>query len=179
MLSAILGILGSAGFGSIFGALGGIANRWMDMKAKRLEMEVQAQQNRFDLDKMEKQREFMLEEAAANLRVTQVQTDGLVEQAGYQAMERSYDTMKPTGVGWIDAISQLVRPFLTAAFFAFMVYMWIELQGRMSAYLAITDSTPKDLIDLYIDITKGIAFQAFACLGWWFAMRPGKPPQFR
>lgn len=179
MLSAILGILGSAGFGSIFGAIGGLANRWMDMKAKRLEMEAQLQQNAFELDKMDKQREYAIQEAAARLQITQVQTDGLVEAAGYQAMEKSYDTMRQTGIGWIDGISQLVRPVLTAAFFAFMVYMWIELQTRMSAFMAITDQSPADLINLYIDITKGIAFQAFACLGWWFAMRPGKPPVFR
>lgn len=179
MLSAILGILGSAGFGSIFGAIGGLLNRYMDERAKRLDMEAQKQQAEFDLQKMDKQRDYMIEEAAARLKVTEVQTDGLVEQAGYQAMEKSYETMRPTGIGWIDAISQLVRPILTAAFFAFMVYMWIELEGRMTAFLAITDSNPQMLIDLYIDVTKGIAFQAFACLGWWFAMRPGKPPAFR
>lgn len=179
MLSAILGILGSAGFGSIFGALGGIANRYMDMKAKRLDMEAKAADNSFELLRMDKQREYAMQEAAARLQITQVQTDGLVETAGYTAMEKSYETMRPTGIGWIDAISQLVRPLLTAAFFAFMVYMWIELQARMSAYMAITDHSPEMLIDLYIDVTKGIAFQAFACLGWWFAMRPGKAPSFR
>lgn len=179
MLSAILGILGSAGFGSIFGAIGGIANRWMDMKAKRLEMEAKAQDNAFELEKLDKQREYAAQEAAARLQITQVQTDGLVETAGYQAMEKSYETLRPTGIGWIDAISQLVRPFLTAAFFVFMVYMWVEMHSRMTAFLAITDQTPVDLMNLYVDITKGIAFQAFACLGWWFAMRPGKPPQLR
>lgn len=179
MLSAILGILGSAGFGSIFGALGGIANRWMDMQAKKLDMEAKAADNSFELLKMDKQREYAIQEAAARLQLTQVQTDGLVETAGYQAMEKSYETMRPTGIGWIDAISQLVRPVLTACFFAFMVYMWIELEGRMAAYLAITDKNPEMLIDLYVDVTKGIAFQAFACLGWWFAMRPGKAPTFR
>lgn len=179
MLSIILGILGSAGFGSIFGAIGGLANRLVDLKAKRVEMEAQAQQNAFELTKLDKQREYAVQEAAAALRIAQVNMDGLVEQAGYKALTASYDTMRPTGNTVIDSISQLVRPVLTAAFFAFMVYMWIELQGRMSAYMAITDQSAPELVDLYVDITKGIAFQAFACLGWWFAMRPGLPPKVR
>lgn len=179
MLSIILGILGSAGFGSIFGAIGGLANRWMDMKAKRLDMENQAQQNAFELARLEKQSQFAREEAAARLSLAQVQVDGLVEQAGYKALEASYETMRPSGVGWIDALSQLVRPLLTAAFFAFMVYMWTELQGRTAAFMAITDQSPAELLALYVDVTRGICFQAFACLGWWFAMRPGKPPVFR
>jgi hypothetical protein len=59
MLSILAGILGSSGFGSLIGWLGGAANRWIDLKNRDKDIAVLQMQQAHELAKLDKDREFM------------------------------------------------------------------------------------------------------------------------
>lgn len=183
MLSIILGILGSGGFGSIVGLVGGYMNRKLDMQAKSLEIQDKVNERAHDLAKMDKEREFMKEEWNARVQVAdkenegkQIEGDAAVEVAGYDAMGKSYSFAAPTPAdGWVDKASKLVRPLVTVLFLVFTFLIFWQVQ-RLVDQLA-TPLTPEQILKVYIMLIEWAIFQTGVCTGWWFAMRPGKHPK--
>lgn len=177
MLSAILGILGSGGFGSMVGLAGGYFNRKLDLEAKKVD-------HNYELAVRDKDREYMVAEYGQRLLVAdkenlgkQIVAEGEVEVAGYAAMAKSYDFAVPTSAdGWVDKASKVVRPVLTLAFFLFTCLIFWKVSVAVQQ---LSQPLPPDkLLELWIMVIQWVLFQAGVCIGWWFAMRPGKPFKF-
>lgn len=165
MLSFVLGMLGSTGFGSLLGCLGGIANRFMDLKLKTLDIEKAKLDNAFELEKMKAETDQLKMEWEAKAQVASIEAQGQVDVEGYKAMAASYDNDKATyGIAWLDAIRGLVRPIVTmifvgvSLFFAYLVYQ---------ANLKVT--FPLETLAKVID---WLLLEAGVVIGWWFASRP-------
>lgn len=180
MLSIILGILGSGGFGSIVGLVGGFLNRKQDLAVKKLELEERRVDREYELARLDKERDYMTSEYGMKLQIAdreveaeKAKADAAVEVAGYGAMAESYKFDAPTPAdGRVDKISKLIRPFLTVSFFALTCVIFWQVQKLVNA-LQVTP-TPEQVLKLYIMLIEWVLFQAGVCIGWWFAMRPGR-----
>lgn len=173
MLEIILGIFGSGGFGSIVGVIGGYFNRKLDIEAKRIDLEDHKEQRAHDLLKQEADRKYMESEYAQKIQVSTIEAEKAVEVAGYGAMAESYKFAATTSKdGWVDTFSKAVRPIITLCFLLGSIIIFWELQKAVDALQS--SMHPKEILKLYILVIEWILFQAGICIGWWFAMRPGK-----
>lgn len=160
MLSLIISLLGSSGFGTIFGGIMGLLNRKTDLQAKGLELQ-------HDLAMKEMDAKIMAQEWASRTQVAVVEAGATVEAAGYAAMAKSYDAFKPAAGGKIEAFSAFIRPFVSMCYF---------LVSSIGAFLLIRNGWQNgafintDQVDFTV---HWIAFMSSATIGWWFAMRPG------
>ena len=166
MLTAITALLSSSGIGSILGLFGGYLNRKLDITAKKEDHE-------FELKKLDKQKEYLELEYKARTEVATIESDAVIESAGYDALGKSYSFAKTTSSdGWVDTFSKVLRPFLTLAFFFLTAYIFYQIHSLISTIPAVFK--PEDLIDIYKGILNWIFFQAGVSIGWWFANRPSK-----
>ena len=69
MLSILTSILGSTGFGALLGAVGGIANRFVDIKLKSMELEAQKVRNEHGLALRDKDLEHVFDVATKEFGV--------------------------------------------------------------------------------------------------------------
>lgn len=174
MLSIILGILGSGGFGSIVGLVGGFFNRKLDLKAKELDLADKKDEREFNLKYIEKEAQLKLEVSKEENVGKSIDASKEIEVAGYAAMADSYSFAAPTSAdGWIDKFSKAVRPVLTLAFFAFSAVIFYKVNLIVSELEA--PISPVEALALWKTTIEWVLFQAGVCIGWWFAMRPGKP----
>ena len=167
MLTTILALLSSSGIGSIIGLAGGLLNRGVDLKAKAMDQQ-------FELNKMDKQKQFLEMEIAGRTKVAEVEGEAAENVAGYNAMTASYSFAAPTANdGWVDKASKIVRPALTLAFFFVTCYIFYQIHTLVGRFEAV----PKEeLFELYKQTIEWFFFQSGIAIGWWFAMRPGKNP---
>lgn len=174
MLDIILGIFGSGGFGSLVGIIGGYFNRKLDLEGKKIDLEDHKLQRSHELEKQEADRKYMESEYAQKIQVSSIEAEAAVEVAGYGAMAESYKFAAPTSQdGWVDKFSKAVRPVITLCFLLGSTIIFWELQQKINTLEIVTAI---ELGSLYKMVIEWILFQAGVCIGWWFAMRPGKSP---
>lgn len=175
MLSVLAGILGSSGFGSLIGWLGGAVNRWIDLKNRDKDIAVLQLQQAHELAKLDKEREFMLAEYQQRTQIAAIEGEAKVEAAGYEALASSYGNDKATyGNAWVDGVRGVVRPILTLLFFILSCSVF----GVVAQYVWArgVPLTNDQLYELFKYCIYWVLFQASVCVGWWFAMRPGNRP---
>lgn len=174
MLELILGILGSGTIGSIIGVAGGLLNRKVDLQAKQLDIADRANSRAHELQVMDKEREYMLAEAGKKVEVASIEADAKIEEAGYAAMGASYGFAAPTPAdGLVYKVSAAVRPVLTVVLVAFSGYVFYQVNTALKT-LGVAPSAD-ELIAVWKLCIEWTLFQTGVCVGWWFAMRPGKP----
>lgn len=173
----LLSLLSTSGFGAILGWVGGMANRFFDLKLKDKEMALLQLQQAHDLAKLDKEREYMLAESAQKLQVVQEEGTQRLAQAGYEAMTKSYDNDKVTyGGGWVDHIRGIIRPFATALYgTASLVMVATIVYFAFYVYKLSLDVT--QMYDLLNKSVQWVFFMAEMCVGWWFGSRPTPPRQ--
>lgn len=170
MISLLLSLFSSSGFGSILGLFGGAFNRYVDFKTK-------AQDNAFELQKMDKERDYMKEEYAQRIQVVDIESNAVIESHGYDALAESYKFAATTSAdGWVDKASKILRPLLTLAFFFFTVYIFYVINSIVQQ--VGLQPTQEEVFTMWKQCIEWVFFQAGVSIGWWFAMRPGKSPTF-
>jgi hypothetical protein len=181
MIAFFLGIaklLGSAGFGTIFGGVMGYFNRKADLALKRLEMEDRDKQRIHELAQRDKDAAIMEKEWVGREKVALVEGAAKVEVEQYAAIAKSYDFAKPAAGSKMEAFSSFVRPFMSLCYF-----IVTSLGSAWIIYYAFTVKnivlTPEQWHELVMYVISWIAFMAGSTIGWWYAMRPGgKMPFF-
>lgn len=164
MLTTLLALLSSGGVGSLIGLVGGYFNRRLDLEARKTD-------HQHELDKMDKDLRYMKAEYEQRTKVATIEGEAAVNVAGYKAMEESYSYANPTGNGWVDKLSKIIRPFLTLSFFFFTVYLFYQVNQKISISVVSQVTMEK----LYFTIIEWILFQAGISIGWWFANRQSGP----
>lgn len=175
IILGIIKLLGSAGFGTIFGGVMGLLNRKVDIEVERLKYEDAEKQRGHELAMRDKDAAIMAQEWAARTQVAQVEGEARVEQEGYKAMAASYDFAKPDKGTKMAAFSSFIRPFISLAYFLVtsLGSWWILHQAFVVNKVALT---PDQWYELVMYVIAWIAFMGGATIGWWYAMRPGKAP---
>lgn len=168
IILGIIKLLGSAGFGTIFGGLMGLLNRKADLAAKRADQA-------HDIAMRKADAEIMAQEWAARTKVAQVEGEAKVEAEAYAALGKSYEFAQPDKGSKMAAFSTFVRPFISLGYFIIT-----SLGGGYIIYYAFQVAqiklTTEQLFELTMFVISWIAFMGGATIGWWFAMRPGKQP---
>lgn len=165
-------VLGSTGFGTIFGGLMGWLNRKVDLEAKRLEYADKDKQREHELLQRDKDALIMEKEWAGRERVAAVEGAAQVEQEQYKALAESYKFAEPEKGSKMAAFAAFVRPFISIAYFlisslgaGWIIYYAFKVKG--------VDFSDAQWHELLMFVIEWIAFMAGATIGWWYAMRPG------
>lgn len=170
MLSILTSILGSTGFGALLGAVGGVANRFVDIKLKSMELEAQKVRNEHELALRDKDLEHVKVEWESRERVASIEGETARDVAGYEAITASYTADKATyKIKLVDGIRGAIRPLITLLFAGFTLYL-ISTMTYQSPATHITAA-------LYAEAVAWVFFQASVVIGWWFGNRPSGTPK--
>ena len=178
MLSAILAILGSTGFGSTLGWIGGLLNRTVDLKAKQAEYAFELNKRDKDLEQTKAEVAGTVAVADRSIEEAKIVAGGAVAVAGYNAMAESYKdqaTPLPAKYAGVMAFSKLIRPLVTMIFVAFSLTLSIYVvYMAMNAGVTFTAAEWGQWLTY---VVQWVFFQAGVVIGWWFANRPsGRAP---
>lgn len=173
MLALIISLFSSSGVGSLIGWLGGLLNRKVDLDAKKAEYAYNLALR--DKDLAETQAEVAGRIAVADREIDEAKETarGMIESAAYNAMAESYkEQSAPLGGkwAWVDAVSKLIRPFVTLIFVAASLTLSgvVFYQAYRSGVVFTTDTW-----QAWLDyVVRWVFFQAGVVIGWWFANRP-------
>jgi chorismate mutase len=191
MLEILGGIFSAATGGGALGLVGGLLRQGLDYFNKRAEIarevEVLKENHAHDLAMRDKDRELMLAESTAQLRVVMEQGESLAEvtqinaiAASFAADKASYATGEAASNSpWfvaVDVVRGLIRPTITILFDLAMLAIWGLLMwllwGQLGKLFAIADpSVVKPMMDLLLEITRAIIFLATTATGYWFVAR--------
>lgn len=164
MITSLITLFSSGAVGSLIGLIGGYFNRKLDLEAKKVD-------HAHDLAKMDKDLIYMEKEYEQRTKIALVEAEGKTEVAGYEAMAASYDYAPVEGNGFGAAFARMIRPFITLAFFFLTVYIFIQLNQKISISILSSESMEK----VYLTVIEWILFQAGITIGWWFANRQSGP----
>ena len=175
ILLGIIKLLGSAGFGTIFGGVMGLFHRKQDLDLKKLELQDAANQRKHELDMRDKDAAIMVQEWAGRTKVAEAEGAAAVDVESFKALGESYKFAQPDKGSKMAAFSSFVRPFISLGYFvltsvggAWILYYAFTVRG-----LALKDD---QLFEIVMYVISWVAFMGGATIGWWFAMRPGKQP---
>lgn len=168
----LIKLLGSAGFGTIFGGVMGLFNRKADLALKRVEIEEANAARAHELAMRDKDAAIMAQEWAGRTRVAEVEGAAAVETAAYTAIAKSYDFAKPKPGGKMEAFSAFLRPFISLGYFLISSVGsgWILYYAF---YVYNLKLSTEQLFEIVMFVISWFAFMAGATIGWWYAMRPG------
>lgn len=170
----MLELLSTSGFGAVLGWVGGMANRYFDLKLKDKELAMLDKTQSHELAKLDKEREFMEAEAAQKVQVLQIEGDQKIAQLGYEAQVKSYDNDKAAyGGGMVDKIRGVVRPFATALF-GLESLILVTTVVYYAFFVYNIGFTKEQVYSLLEQSIKWIFFMAELCVGWWFGSRPNQ-----
>lgn len=172
LIAAAIKLLGSAGFGTLFGGIMGIFNRKADLAQKKVELEHETKRWDHDLQLREADARIMQMEVQGKLQIATVQAEATVEAAGYEAMKASYDYAKPAAGGKMEALASFVRPAVTLGYYALttLLTLWVAYTVLSDGF-ALDATRRAEMLFLVVDWTLAMAGMT---IGWWFATRPGK-----
>lgn len=178
VIAAIVKLLGSAGFGTIFGGIMGLLNRRVDLKVEEMKYQDADRQRTHALAMRDKDAVISQQEWAGRLQVAKTEGEAVVDKAAYDALSKSYDFARPPAGGKMEAFQAFVRPFISLGYFiittlgsaAILYYAFHVYQIKL---------TVDQLYEIVMFVLAWIAFMAGSTIGWWFAMRPAsKAPAF-
>jgi hypothetical protein len=172
LLGGVIKLLGSAGFGTLFGGIMGIFNRKADLAQKRVELEHEKSRWDHDLQLREADARIMQMEVQGKLQIAQTEAEAKVEVAGYEAMAKSYDYARPVAGSKMEAFSSFVRPAVTLAFFLASTTLTACLYWK--AFEFGWNLPAEKVTELVFLVTDWTLAMAGTTIGWWFATRPGK-----
>ena len=180
---------------AIFGSLSGIAGHWFKDKEKKDKREHDAKMFQLQMDRDKLSSELAIAEINANLKVTEVQTEGMLlteEAKGFNKVvsslnknllasstmelllkEKWYTPSRFFGVllaimfGTVDVIRGLIRPALTAGAFVAVGYIAQLLAIDLGMF---NDSKKLILLGMLID---AMIYVLTAATQFWFMDRAG------
>jgi hypothetical protein len=185
MLSVILAIFGSSGFGALLGGATGLAKAWLDQRNRAMELAHEKDRWAHELDSKKADLEIARAEAEGKREVAIVEGAAQVESAAYQAMAAAYAADKVSDKAWevmassavgrfalvlVELLQKSVRPLLTYALTGSALYLnfWI-IQYTDKMWLTVT---AEQRLALVTQIVSWVLFQASAVVGYWFVNRP-------
>jgi hypothetical protein len=171
MLGIILSLLGSTGFGTVFGGVMGLLNRKTDLKYKRLELEDRDKQRAHELKQREVDLKIMAQEANAKIQVAEM-------EGSFKAIEKSYEFATPEKGSKMATFSAFVRPFISLSYFVVSSIIVGVILYYAFSVTGIT-FTPEQWYALTMFALEWLFFMASTAIGWFYAMRSGKAPSLK
>jgi hypothetical protein len=161
-------MLGSAGFGTVFGGIMGYFNRKTDIAFKKLEMEDNEKARLHEIKQREVDAKLMREEYQGKVQVAEM-------EGAFKAIEKSYEFGTPDKGTWGAKFNAFVRPFIALAYFLLTSVgaAWILWYAFMVVGVEFTVLQWHELVNFIID---WVMFMGGTTIGWYFAVRAGTAP---
>lgn len=181
--------------GGITGFVGNIVTSVANYRMQKLKNEHSREMAKLELDKMDKEKEFMLAEVEANLRITEVQTEAQMDITDSQAFADSIKAAEKdalsetiqekliakggfaTGVGvfisllfgLVDFLKKLIRPSLTI--YLVGLTTWITIIAWEVMETKNAEFTTEQAKDIFDQVTTIVIYLTVTCVTWWFGDR--------
>ncbi len=159
----LTGALSSAGLGSAIGLIGGIAEKFIEIRVKRLEYKHEEIMRNIDVKESELDRRHEL--AIADKQIEREEVEGEIRIAG---AEMDAFTASQEGAGkskWLTFVRASITAYMLLAATALTAYIWVKVGGA--------DVIPEsELVLMLDDILRATIFLTVTCITWWFAARP-------
>ncbi len=192
MLEMLGGVFAAATGGGALGIVGALLRQGLDYFAKKAEIarevEILKEHNAHELAMRDKDRELMVAETEARLKVVQEEGESAAEVAQINAIAASFASDKAsyaTGEAaknspWfiaVDFVRGMIRPGITILFDLAMLAIWAALMYLLwndlsDLFVAKDPIITKPMMDLLIEITRAIIFLATTATCYWFVARP-------
>ena len=151
----LLTLVSSTGFGSMLGMVGGIFQKYQELKLVAL-------QNDFKLNMLKATTDAKLQLADKQIEATEVQGEVDVNKVDAEAFKESMKLAKDHG--W-------VRPFLTVYLVGLATYITYLVWGMADGLKGLP---PQMVLQLVQIVTLQVLVLASIAVGWWFANRTSK-----
>jgi hypothetical protein len=161
-LSDILGAVGSAASGGVFGAVGAFGSSIVKYFQRK-------QEQKFEKDEWTHEKDmFKLQMEATSQKGS---WDGLIQS--YKAEAKQIDSYR-----WVNACKSLYRPLLTTGLVIVTYMMFIDiLKGLSGQDVALAKIfTGNELKEILRYIVYSLVFSTATAVAWWFCERALSPP---
>lgn len=154
--------------GPLFGLVGGIANKWMDLETQKVSNAHELKKFDFELQMRDKERIAKQEENEQNMQANQLDVEGQLVLAdvkgSWQGLDTSIkaDMAIESGYKWVSAVRALMRPALTVAGLTATTVMSFMMAGDIQTGAAMATYTNTSMM-----------------LAWWFGDRQTQKYQSR
>jgi hypothetical protein len=181
--------------GGLTGFFGNIITSVANYKMQKLTNEQQRFMAEIDLKKMDKEKEIMLAEAEANMRITEVETEAQMDISDSQAYLESIKQAEKQGLsdamqqklldkggfasvmgvvlafflGLVDLLKSIVRPGLTLYLMGLTTYITILAWNVLDAKKDVVG--PEQAQKIFENVTTIVIYLTVSCVTWWFGDR--------
>lgn len=160
----LVDIFTSSGLGSIVGMAGGLLQKFVDLKAKRLEFSHDIKMRQFDVE--ESKLEMSHQIAMADKQIDIAEAEGEIQIESKEA-DAFLESQKSAGKNsWLTFIRASITLYLLVITTVLSVFVWHKV-GGLSAF------SPEELTILLESIVSDLFFLLVTCVCWWFAARDG------
>ena len=173
VLSTIVDLATSGGFGVVTGLIGGVLSKWHNYKMAKLQFE--HDQYMGELDMKRDQMQFDHTVALADKRIEQSQIEGEIasDVRAADAFIESQRNSQTTGWGvqvW-EFVKSLIRPVLTGVLIWFAYDIYTDLHDIVGG---LENLDPVKAQDLFVYSVHAVFFLTITAVAWWFASRGDK-----
>ena len=189
LLTSLLAILSSSGFGAVLGLASGLLKQVLDTRAKKLDLEHEERRWASQLNSKRVDLEIAQAEASGRREIAIVEGAARVEESAYNALSAAYASDKISDAAWeaaknstvgrflllaIETLQRSVRPLLTYVLTGSAIYLniWVvDYADKMWLQMTIDQR-----YQIVTQIISWVLFQASAVLSYWFVNRPAALP---
>jgi hypothetical protein len=181
--------------GGITGLFGSVITSFMNYKTQKLKNEHERAMADIEIRKMDKEKEIMLAETEANMRITEVQTEAQIDIADadvygktialaqkealsetvHRKLMEGGKFSKAIGAslgflfGIVDFIRRLIRPSLTIYLVGLTTWITYIAWQVMQAHNADLNANQAERI--FNNVTVIVIYLTVSCVTWWFGDR--------
>lgn len=186
-------------FGAATGLIGNVVSGIFKFKTAKLNLKSKKMDHEHELAMVQAETAAMIEEAKANIKITQAQVEGAVElkeMDAYIASQKEgnkaflgqkwieyllkvegkmrYITIPIAGLiavafGFVDFLRGLMRPTLTM--YLTLVSSWITWKSYEILKALNADLTAQQATEIFSESTSIVIYLTVSCVTWWFGDR--------
>lgn len=170
VLEGIAGVVSTGGTGAIFGAIGGIASKWLQYKTTKENNEFELKMRDFDVKEAALERKHDLDIIDKKIDKAEVEGEIAYREKDLEALKASISAagQQNSGIGWIEGVKGLMRPFVILVGLVFLFSVTFVLGYDFD------DMTAAQRYELFDYCVRQGIFLSMGGVGWLFAMRPAR-----
>lgn len=185
-MTEFLSLFATGGITGLAGLLGGLSQRWLDIKIKREELKLVELNRKFDLEETKLEIDSALKLSATEAETTRLagieettrtttKEDAKDFRAALAAEAKGSVYSTPSTPWWhpkslVDAVRGFIRPAITV----WTLYLLSQISYSIDTVAILTAITPQHKFDLAMQIYHAIISLTFLTVGFWFGQRGGK-----
>lgn len=171
MITAILGLFTSSGFGALIGLFGSWLTKKEEAKAAKMKYEYEAKLA--EIRKQEAEIEFKYQVQLIDKKIDLAETEGETQQeiANTEAFKESLKEQSRIYKSvFVEALRGIMRPAITIYLLIIATIITVKIGGFIGGMKI--SLTFEEMLILYKEIIMQILFLTTTSITWWFGSRP-------